>query len=117
MTHPTTVPVTQLPDTLRSYLAAHAVRDVDRALAAFSDTAEVVDDGSTYRGLEGIRTFLSTAGAEFTYTTELVGVERVDDAVWVVHNRIEGDFPGGVADLAYRFQLSGDVITRLRITA
>jgi hypothetical protein len=117
MTHPTTVPVTQLPDTIRSYLAAHAARDVDGALGAFARAAEVVDQGITFQGTAAIRTFLGTAGAEFHYTTQRLGAERVDDAVWVAHNRIEGDFPGGVADLRYRFQLANDRILRLEITA
>ncbi len=117
MTNSTTIPVTQLPDTIRSYLAAHAARDVDGALAVFGRTAEVADQGRTFQGTAAIRTFLSTAGAEFDYTTQLVGAERIDDAVWVAHNRIEGDFPGGVADLTYRFELSSDLVLRLDITA
>ena len=117
MTHPAPVPVTQLPDTIRAFLTAHAARDVDRALTAFSPTAEVVDQGHTSRGTAEIRTFLGTAGAEFDYTTTLLGAERVDDAVWVAHQRIQGDFPGGVADLAYRFEMSGGLVDRLEIAS
>lgn len=117
MTHSTTVPVAQLPDAIRSCLAAHAARDVDGALVAFSPCAEVVDQGRTFHGTAAVRTFLATAGAEFDCTTQLVGAERLDDAVWVAHNRIEGDFPGGVADLTYRFELSDDLVRRLEITA
>lgn len=39
------------------------------------------------------------------------------DEVWIAHHRIEGNFPGGVADLAYRFEVSGGLIARLDITA
>ena len=105
----------QLPATIRGFLAAHAARDVDAALRAFTPTAVVVDDGTTYRGSEEIRDFVSGAGAEFTYTTELVGTERVDDRHWVAIHRIEGDFPGGVADLRYRFTLDGDLVAELII--
>ena len=59
--------------------------------------------------------FLRHAGGEYTYTTELVGAERVDDAHWVAVNRLEGDFPGGVAELRYRFTLADDLITELVI--
>lgn len=117
MTNATNVPITSLPDTVRAYLTARASRDVDRALSSFSPLAEVTDDGRAYRGTAAIRTFLSTAGAEFDYTTKLLSAERIDDGVWVAHNRIEGDFPGGIADLAYRFELSGGLIVRLDITA
>ena len=115
MTHPTPVPVTELPDTIRSYLTAHAARDVDEALAPFDPAAEVVDDCRTYRGPAAIRTFLRTAGTRFNYTTELLGAERIDDAAWIAHHRLEGDFPGGVVELAYRFELSSGLITRLHI--
>lgn len=89
MTPPTTVPITELPATVRDCLAARDARDVDRALAASSPTAEVVHEGRAYRGPAGIRTFLTTAGAPFTYTSEL----------------------------AFRFELVGGLVTRLRITA
>src|SRR5436190_1178435 len=115
MTTPTSIRPDQLPDTIRGYLAAHVARDADVALAAFAPTAVVVDDGVTYRGTEEIRGFLSRAGAEFTYTTSLVGAERTDDAQWVAINHLEGDFPGGCVDLRYRFAMDGDLIAELVI--
>ena len=105
----------ELPDVLRTYLDAHASRDVDRALSSFTPDAEVTDEGRTYRGTDEVRAFLSTAGAEYTYTTRLVAAEQRADDVWVAHQRIEGDFPGGVADLAYRIALSDGLVTRLDI--
>lgn len=105
----------QLPGTIRDYLAAHAARDSEAALRAFAPTAVVVDEGHTYRGTDEILGFLNQAGAEFSYTTELVGAQRIDDARWVAANRLEGDFPGGVAELNYRFTMAGDLITELVI--
>ena len=105
----------QLPPTIREYLAAHTAGDVDAALRAFSVTGSVTDEGQTSRGAEEIRRFLSQAGAEFRYTTELIGAQRVDDAHWGATNRLEGDFPGGVADLDYRFTLAEGLITELVI--
>jgi hypothetical protein len=117
MTQTTRVPITRLPGIVHGFLTAHAVRDVDRALKAFHPSAEVTDESRTYRGADAVRTFLQTGGAEFTYTTVLLSAQRVDDAVWIAHNRIEGDFPGGVADLAYRFELADGLISRLDITS
>ena len=77
----------------------------------------VTDDGRTYRGTAGVRTFLSAAGAQLDDTTTLLRAEQLEAEVWVAHQRIEGDFPGGVADLAFRFELSSGLITRLDITA
>ena len=115
MTTPTSIEPDQLPAPIRGYLAAHAARDAETALRAFTPTAVVVDVATTYRGTEEIRGFLSRAGAEFTYTTTLVGAERTDDAHWVAAHRLEGDFPGGVVDLRYRFAMDGDLIAELVI--
>ncbi len=115
MTTPTSIRPDQLPAPILGYLAAHVARDADAALRAFAPTAVIVDDGTTHRGTDEIRRFLSEAGAEFSYTTDLVGAERVDGARWVVTNRLEGDFPGGVVDLRYRFAMDGDLIAELVI--
>ncbi len=113
MTPPTSIQPDQLPTTIRSFLTAHVVRDADAALRAFAPTAVVVDENTTYRGTEEIRRFVSDAGTEFSYTTELVAAERDDDMHWVATNRLEGDFPGGVVDLRYRFAMDGDLIAEL----
>ena len=115
MTSPTSIDPAELPTTVRSYLAAHAARDTDAALQAFGPDAVVVDDGRTYRGTDELLDFLRNAGAEFTYTTTLLGWEHIDDDHWVVRNHLEGDFPGGVADLTYRFAMDGDRIAELVI--
>ncbi|WP_210440217.1 nuclear transport factor 2-like protein [Nocardioides xinjiangensis] len=115
----TNAPDAALPPTIRAFLAAHAARQVDAAARAFSSSPTsppvVVDDGHTYRGTEEVRRFLRDAGGQYTYTTELVGAERVDDTRWVAVNRIEGDFPGGVAELRFRFTLVDDRIAELVI--
>ncbi|MGY1671670.1 nuclear transport factor 2 family protein [Geodermatophilus sp. SYSU D00710] len=115
MTTPTSIRPDQLPAPIREYLAAHAARDADAALRAFTPTAVVVDDGTTYRGTDEVRRFLSRAGARFSYTTELVGAQRVDATHWVATNRLEGDFPGGVVELGYRFAMDGGLIAELVI--
>jgi len=115
MTTPTSIEPTQLPATIRAYLAARAVGDAEAAVRTFADDAIVVDEGRTFRGTAEVLDFLCTAGAEFTYTTEIVGAERVDDHHWVAHVRLEGDFPGGVAELAFRFAVVDDLVTELLI--
>ena len=104
-----------LPAVIRSYLAAHTARDADTAIRAFTTDAVVTDEGHTYRGTDEVLEFLRSAGGQFTYTTELVAAERVDDAHWVATNRLEGDFPGGVAELRYRFTLVDGLVAELVI--
>jgi hypothetical protein len=115
MPTPTRIRPDQLPAPIRGFLAAHTAHDVDAALPAFAPTAVVVDEGATYRGTDEIHRFLFEAGSQFTYTTTLVGAERTDDAHWVAINRLDGDFPGGVVDLCYRFAMDGDLIAELVI--
>ena len=112
MTETTT---TQLPAAVRAFLAAHAERDAGAATTFFTSTAEVTDEGRTVRGTEAIAAFVREGGAEFEYTTEVTGVRRVDDARWDVTHHLEGDFPGGVVDLDYRFTLADDLIAELVI--
>ena len=115
MTTPNIIQPDQLPATLRGYLAAHDDGEVDTALRAFTPSAVVVDNGSTFRGTEEIRRFLAEAGAEYTVTSTLVSAERTDDAHWVATKHLEGNFPGGVVDLRYRFVMDGDSIAELMI--
>jgi ketosteroid isomerase-like protein len=115
MTTPTSIEPAQLPAVIRDYLAAHTARDTEGALRAFTPAAVVVDEGKTFRGTQEILGFLGKAGAQFSYTTELTGAERVDDVRWVATNRLTGDFPGGVVDLGYHFTMSGDLIAELVI--
>jgi hypothetical protein len=114
MTTSTVIRPSQLPTTIRDYLAAHAAGETENALRTFAPTAEVTDEGHTYRGTDEVRRFLAKAGSQYTYTTELIGAERIDatgaldSRRWVAVNRLEGDFPGGVVELRYRFALGDD---------
>ncbi|WP_410594213.1 nuclear transport factor 2 family protein [Amycolatopsis sp. lyj-23] len=115
MTQHTDLPSDLLPATVRDFFAAHVVRDADTASSFLTEDAVVVDQDETFRGREAIHAFLRDAGSEFEYTTEQLGAHRVDDAHWVVTVRLEGTFPGGVAELDYRFALRDDLIAELVI--
>ncbi|MEU2351167.1 nuclear transport factor 2 family protein [Modestobacter sp. NPDC049651] len=103
------------PAVVGDFLTASTARDVDRALAALTPDAVVVDDGSTHRGTDEIADWLRRAASEYRYSSTLTGVERVDDEHWVTTHHLEGDFPGGVVDLRYRFTLSGDRVAEVVI--
>ena len=107
--------MTDLPQIVQSYQVAHDRRDTDGALSAFAADAVVEDDGHTYRGLEAIRDWLSRASVQFTYSRTLTDVEVAGANTWLVRNRLEGDFPGGVVDLSYRFVLQDGLIAQLDI--
>ncbi|MFG1840283.1 nuclear transport factor 2 family protein [Micromonospora sp. NPDC049175] len=104
-----------LPATVSGFLAAHVVRDADTASSFFAEDAVAVDQGASFRGREQIYAFLRDAGSEFEYTTDQIGAARIDDDHWMVTLRLEGTFPGGVAELDYRFTIREDVVTELVI--
>ncbi|MFD3454317.1 nuclear transport factor 2 family protein [Streptomyces sp. NPDC058691] len=113
----TAQPITpaDLPGTVTRYLQAHLVRDTATAISAFTPDATVTDDGRTYEGRAAIERWLDRAASEYTYTTEQIAAERADAEHYIVTNHLEGDFPGGVVDLRYRFALRDGLIERLDI--
>ena len=114
MTHTDLLP-DALPPTVRDFLAASTVHDADTASSFLVEDVVVVDQAETFQGRDQVHAFLRDAGAEFEYTTEQIGARRVDEEHWVVTLRLEGTFPGGVAELDYRFTLRGDLVAELVI--
>ena len=104
----------ELPATITTYLTAHKARDVATAITAFTADAVVTDEGHTYRGRDNIGNWLRNAASGFTFTTEFVGATGNSERVDVVQH-LEGDFPGGIADLHFRFTLDRALISRLVI--
>ncbi len=107
--------MSKLPDVVGRYQDAHDRDDVDATLATFTPTATVKDDGHEYHGPDEIRDWLARASTQFTYTRTLTGAEAIDANTWLVTNHLEGNFPGGVVDLRYRFVLTDDLISGLEI--
>jgi|SoiMethySBSTD1v2_1073268.scaffolds.fasta_scaffold940501_2 hypothetical protein len=83
--------------------------------ATFATDATVVDEGNTYTGSERIGWWLEHAASEFTFTRTLLSVEDPGDGDHVVRNHLAGNFPGGEADLNYRFRLRDGLIEHLEI--
>jgi ketosteroid isomerase-like protein len=103
-----------LPETVKTFMTALDAREVDQVLATLTTDAVVTDEGHDYKGHNEIGTWVATEAAEYTYTTEITGAKTT--AVGVdVGQHLEGNFPGGVADLHYRFTLDGTVISRVVI--
>lgn len=60
----------------------------------------MIDDGSTYRGIEAITGWIEQSSKEFEYTSTRIGQVQPDEAHVVVQVRIDGTFPGGTANSA-----------------
>jgi hypothetical protein len=75
----------------------------------------VVDEGQTYHGTAQIRGWQEGAASKYQYTTEVFGTERTGEESYLVTGRFTGNFPGGTAELQWRFTVQGDLISRLEI--
>jgi ketosteroid isomerase-like protein len=97
------------------YFEADARRDIDAIVALFTDEAVVVDEGQTYHGTAEIRGWQESAASKYQYTTQVSGTERIGEQSYLVTGRLTGNFPGGTAELQWRFTVQGDLISRLEI--
>ncbi|MFK3985690.1 nuclear transport factor 2 family protein [Micromonospora sp. NPDC050397] len=116
-----------VPEVINKYFEATERRDAEAIAACFADDAVLTDDGQTHRGRAEIRRWRDEVATAFEYTTEILGVESGapgpgdggsgadTTAGYVVTARIEGNFPGNVVDLKYRFELRHELIQRLTI--
>jgi uncharacterized protein (TIGR02246 family) len=106
---------TDAPDVVTRYLAAAEAEDPNALAACFTPDGTVLDEGRTYTGRDEIIAWRKSIATQWTYTTQLTGSQAIgpDDYRITVH--LEGDFPGGVVDLNYRFQLRDGLIAALAI--
>src|SRR3954447_22961116 len=111
----TSIDTAELPDVIAGYLRAHQARDLDPAVNAYRPDATVTDEGRTYRGHDEIRAWLARSAGEYTYTIEVTGATKLDDDHYDVTHHLEGNFPGGQADLHFRFALGNGAIAQLVI--
>jgi len=105
-----------IPAVVQRYIHAQATRDFDALVDLFADDGVVRDEGKTWRGKGQIRAWREGVASAYQYTTELLRVEAgTGSGDLVAHIRLEGNFPGGVADLQFKFTLRGGQISRLTI--
>ncbi|MDX3853966.1 nuclear transport factor 2 family protein [Streptomyces sp. AK02-01A] len=105
----------ELPDAVAGYMKADRERDSDALLSCFSQDAEVTDEDRTYTGHAEIRQWREGAAAAYEYTVEVLSSEPAGPDGHIVRARLEGNFPGGTANLTYRFILLDGLIKKLEI--
>lgn len=104
----------QTPAVIDRYLAAAEADDAAALAACFTEDGSVLDEDKTYRGHAEIIRWREGLH-QWTYTVAVLGTEPISDTAYRVAVRIEGDFPGGTADLTYEFELADGLIRELRI--
>ena len=103
------------PDVISRYFEADARRHIDAIVALFTEDAVVVDEGKTWRGIGKIRAWREGPASLYQYTTEVFDTNATGEDEYLVTGRLEGNFPGGTAELKWRFTLAGDRISHLHI--
>lgn len=106
----------QLPPPIAAYVEANARLDLDGMMKPFADDAVVLDNGGRFEGHAQIRGMLAHAAVAYkaVFTPDAV---RHEDGQVVVEGPAHGDFPGSPIRFTYRFDLDGDAIKALEITA
>ena len=112
MTNDSTQPT---PEVVTRYLAAADAHDSAALAECFTSDGTVVDEGRTYVGREAIKGWRDAVASQWTYTTTVTGSEPDGAGGYQVSAHIEGDFPGGEADLTFSFELDDDLIEALYI--
>lgn len=107
--------IAAMPDVITRYLGLAAEGELDALIGCFTDDAEVVDEGQTYRGHDEIRRWRETVTSKFTYRVEVVSSEALGADAFVVTAELEGDFPGSPVQLKFRFVLRAGLIATLEI--
>jgi hypothetical protein len=102
-------------DPIDSYFAADRRHDVDAVVSLFAPAGVVVDDRTTHRGTNAIRSWRDGAASLYDYTTTVIDRVPADDSAVAVTARLTGNFPGGTVDLTYEFRVVDDQIIRLTI--
>jgi hypothetical protein len=103
----------QLPEPITAYFAADRL-DGDAVARCFTNDAIVKDEGRTYTGVAAIKQWKAETAAKYIYTCEPLSAEQKDETT-VVTCRLEGNFPGGRADLRFFFGLQRGKIANLEI--
>lgn len=103
----TTLTSDELPTAARSFVDGWQGGEADDVDALFTEDAVVSDQGETFRGRQEIRRWIDESIHLFTTTLTFLGAREVDGMVGASY-RLEGDFPGGVAELEYQFHLDDE---------
>ena len=103
------------PPIIRRYFLAADARDDESLAACFTPDGVVIDEDQKFVGHDEIRRWRREVAGKFTYTSELTGTEAGGNDEHRAFVHIEGNFPGGQADLTFRFALRDDLISALTI--
>lgn len=105
----------QTPAVITRYLKAVDDTDFKALASCFTPDGSVVDEDITYRGRNEIIGWREATASKWEYSSSVKSTKALSatECLAVVH--VEGNFPGGEADLTYRFSLDDGLISALSI--
>ena len=105
-----------LPSPIQLYFDADRRRDGEALIRAFAPDAVVEDEGHSYAGRQAIGAWWRETKEKYQTLMEPLEI-GAESGVTKVVARVTGQFPGSPAMIRFAFQLNGDQITALEITA
>lgn len=105
-----------LPSPIAAYVDANGRLDLDGMLATFAADAVLVDNGKRFVGHAEIRDLFKEMVIDLKaiFTPDAI---RHEGSQVVLEGPAHGDFKGSPIRFVYRFDLQGDVIRAVEITA
>jgi len=103
----------KLPEPVAAYFAADRL-DGEAVARCFTRDAFVKDEGHTYNGRDAIKEWKTGTSRKYTYTCEPIHMEQKHDTT-IVTCHLEGNFPGGKADLRFLFRMERGKIASLEV--
>jgi len=105
----------ETPTIVNQLLKAAEDGDFEAFASCFLPDGVVLDEGRTYVGRDEIVGWRKAVADAPDFTAEVSAKEPLGRDGYKVVEHLEGDFPGGVADLDFLFALKGDQIAALMI--
>jgi ketosteroid isomerase-like protein len=103
------------PAMIARFMKAAAERDYAGLGECFTEDAIVSDERQTHRGRDEIRRWQEAGRAKWNYTATATDGEATSANQYRVAVHLEGNFPGGEADVDYRFTILDGLISELQI--
>jgi hypothetical protein len=110
------MPALMLPQPVDRYFASKSEASTEDVLGCFISEATVWDNGEDLelRGIDAIRSWMTSSISEYDLTTEPQAVTEQDGRI-VVRAHVAGNFPGSPYAFDYRFLLRDGQIAELAI--
>jgi ketosteroid isomerase-like protein len=104
------------PEVIERFIDAAAQRDFDALGQCFTEDATVEDEERMHRGRNEIRAWQQKTRTQYDYTVTVTSGQPDGDDAYRVGAHLRGNFPGGEADVEYRFVIRDGLISSLRIS-